>query len=311
MSSVSQMPTENQRIPRISRAVLWTVAALGIVQFLQWTVVQPTDVQAALGFRRGDVDLGRWWTTLTFPLVHPDVTLLLLNVYALVLFGPRLEAEWGTGRFSALLAVGAVGGWMLHLVSGNTGQLLGASALAFAVLTAYTARWGSATHTLAGGFEARGSWVTLFVGAMILLVGLGAGEGGGTGFLAHFGGIAAGWIFVRATPVLMVERLREGVSALPDEPPEDQPTRAIPKTLPRSRARDRETIDDVLSRTNAAASRRTTPPRRAQKEPEQEPRSAPPSIDSILEKISAEGIERLTADERRALEDQARRLRES
>lgn len=306
MSQTSPAPAESQRIPRISRAVLWAVAALGVVQFLQWTVVLPVDVQSALGFRRGDVDLGRWWTTLTFPLAHPDVTLLLLNIYALVLFGPRLEAEWGTARFSAFLAVAAVGGWMLHLISGNTGPLLGASALAFAVLTAYAVRWGSATHLLAGGFEARGHWVTLFVAAMILLVGLGAGDGGGTGFLAHLGGVAAGWLFVRATPVLMVERLREGVSALPDEPPDDQPPRAFPKTLPRSRARDRETIDDVLSRTNAAAARRTTPPRRAQQEKHPEPLS----IDAILEKISAEGIERLTPDERRALEEQARRLRD-
>ena len=294
-------------MPRITRAVLWTVSALAIVQFLQWTVVQPADVQAVLGFRRGDVDMGRWWTTLTFPLAHRDVTLLLLNVYTLLLFGPRLEEEWGTGRFSALLAASAVGGWMLHLTSGNTGPLLGASALAFAVLTAYAIRWGSATHVLAGGLEVRGRWVTIFVGAMILLVGLRAGDGGGAGFLAHLGGIAAGWLFVRATPVLMVERLREGVSSLPDEPPDDQPPRAIPKTLPRSRARDRETIDDVLSRTSAAAARRSTPPRRAR----QEPQAAPPSIDAILEKISAEGIDRLTADERRALEDQARRLRES
>ena len=303
-------PTDGRRIPRISRAVLWTVAALGIVQFLQWTVVLPADVQAVLGFRRGDVDLGRWWTTLTFPLAHRDVTLLLLNVYALVLFGPRLEDEWGTGRFSALLATAAVGGWMLHLVSGNTGPLLGASALAFAVLTAYAVRWGSSAHLLAGGFEVRGRWATLFVGATILLVGLRAGDGGGVGFLAQLGGIAAGWLFVRATPVLVVERLREGVSALPDEPPDDQPPRVIPKSLPRSRARDRETIDDVLSRTNAAAARRTTPPSRAQQEPRPEPHPEPPSIDAILEKISAQGIERLTADERRALEDQARRLRD-
>ena len=293
-------------MPRITRAVLWTVSALAIVQFLQWTVVLPADVQALLGFRRGDVDVGRWWTTLTFPLAHRDVTLLLLNVYALVLFGPRLEEEWGTGRFSALLAASAVGGWILHLISGNTGPLLGASALAFAVLTAYAIRWGSVTHLLAGGLEVRGRWVTVFVGAMILLVGLRAGDGGGAGFLAHLGGIAAGWLFVRATPVLLVERLREGVSSLPDEPPDDQPPRAIPKTRPRSRARDRETIDEVLSRTNAAAARRTTPPRRAQ----QKPQAAPPSIDAILEKISAEGIDRLTADERRALEDQARRLRD-
>lgn len=309
MSSTSQRPTEDQRIPRISRAVLWVVAVLAIVQFLQWTVVQPDDVQAAFGFRRGDIEVGRWWTTLTFPLAHRDVTLLLLNVYALVLFGSRLEHEWGTGRFSAFLATSAVGAWMLHLISGGTGLLLGASALAFAVLAAYAIRWGNATHRLAGGFMVPGRWVTLFVGAMILLVGLRVGDGGGTGFLAHLGGIAAGGLFMRAKPVLMVERLREGVSAMPDDPPDDQPPRAIPKTLPRARARDRETIDDVLSRTNATP-RRATPHRRAQPDATPEATPAPSTIDAILDKISAEGKERLTAEELRALEDRARRLRD-
>ena len=306
MSSTSPRPTDGQGIPRISRAILWTVAALAIVQFLQWTVVQPDDVQAALGFRRGDIDVGRWWTTLTFPLAHRDVTLLLLNIYALVLFGSRLEEEWGTGRFSAFLATAAVGGWMLHLISGSTGLLLGASAQAFAVLAAYALRWGNLSHRLAGGFMVPGRWVTLFVGAVILLVGLRAGDGGGTGFLAHLGGIAAGWLFMRATPVLMVERLREGVSAQPDEPPDDQPPRAIPKTLPRSRARERETIDDVVSRANAAVPRRAAPKRRAPPEVTAEPST----IDAILDKISAEGKERLTAAELRALEDRARRLRD-
>lgn len=121
MAVSSPMPTDDRGIPRITRAVLWTVAVLAIVQFLQWTVVQPADVQAALGFRRGDIDVGRWWTTLTSPLAHRDVTLLFLNAYALVLFGSRLESEWGTGRFTAFLAAAAVGGWMLHLVSGGTG----------------------------------------------------------------------------------------------------------------------------------------------------------------------------------------------
>jgi membrane associated rhomboid family serine protease len=306
MTVTSPMPTDSRGIPRISRAVLWTVAVLAIVQFLQWTVVQPADVQAALGFRRGDIDVGRWWTTLTFPLAHRDVTLLFLNAYALVLFGSRLESEWGTGRFTAFLAAAAVGGWMLHLISGGTGLLLGASSLAFAVLAAYAVRWGNATHLFAGGFEVRGRWVTFFVGALILLVGLRAGDGGGAGFLAHLGGIAAGWLFVRATPVLLVERLRDGVSALPDEPPDDQPPRAIPKTLPRSRARDRETIDDVLSRTNAAAARRAAPRRRAKQEPALEP----PTIDAILDKISAEGMSRLTDEERRVLDDHSKRLRD-
>lgn len=311
MPTASPLPTDSRGIPRIPRAVLWTVAVLATVQFLQWTVVLPADVQGALGFRRGDIDLGRWWTTITFPLAHRDVTLLVLNAYALVVFGSRLEREWGKGRFMAFLAASAVGGWMLHLISGGAGLLLGASALAFAVLAAYAIRWGQDTHLLAGGFEVRGRWMALFVGAMILLVGLRAGDGGGASFLAHLGGIAAGWLFVRATPVLMVERfrerLREGVSALPDDPPDDQPPRAIPKTLPRSRARDRETIDDVLSRTNAAAARRSAPRRRAQPETA----SAPPTIDTLLDKISAEGMAGLTDEERRMLDDHSRRLRDS
>lgn len=294
------------RLPRLPRVVAWTVALLVAVEFLQWTVVLPSDVQAMLGFRRADLESGRWWTTLTFPLVHRDVTLLLLNAYAVTLFGSRLELAWGGRRFFAFLVLAGLGGWMLQLLSGSDGSLLGASGAAFATLAAYAMRWGADKHGTAGGFEVSGRWLTAIVGAMVLLVGLRSGDGGGLGFVVHLGGIATAWLFVRATPVLLVERLREGVSALPDEPPDDQPPRAIPKSMPRSRSRDRETIDDVVSRTNAQAARRSSPRRRAKTEP-----SAPaPTIDTILDKISAQGIDRLTDEERRVLDDHSKRLRD-
>ena len=111
------------------------------------------------------------------------------------------------------------------------------------------------------------------------------------------------WLFVRATPVLLVERLRDGVSALPDEP-EDQLPRAIPKSAPRSRGR--ETIDEVVSRTNAQAARRTAPRPR----PTPEPAPAAPSLDAILDKISAKGIDQLTAEERQFLDDYSKRRRD-
>lgn len=296
----------NGPAPRLPRAVLWVVAVLAVVQFLQWTLVLPEAVQGALGFRRGDLELGRWWTSLTFPLAHRDLTLMLLNAYAFVVFGSRLEHTWGARRFLTFLGLAGLGGWVLHLLSGSAGLLLGASAAAFATMAAYGLRWGGDTHLIAGGLQVRGGWLVAFVGAILLLSGLRSGPGGGVAFLAHLGGIVTAWIFVRATPVLLVERLREGVSALPDEPPDDQPPRAVPKTLPRSRARDRESIDDVLSRTNAAAARRATPRRRAKPEPPGEP----PTIDAILDKISAEGIDRLTDEERRVLDDHSRRLRD-
>jgi membrane associated rhomboid family serine protease len=299
-------PQGPSRLPRLPRVVAWTVALLVVVEFLQWTVVQPADVQSVLGFRRADLELGRWWTTLTFPLVHRDLSLLLLNVYAIALFGSRLELIWGGRRFFAFVTLAGLGSWMLQLLSGSDGSLLGASGAAFATLAAYAMRWGADKHGTAGGFEVSGRWLTAIVGAMILLIGLRSGDGGGLSFLAHLGGLATAWLFVRATPVLLVERLREGVSALPDDPPDDQPPRAIPKSMPRSRSRDRETIDDVVSRTNAQAARRASPRRRAKSEP---PAPAP-TIDAILDKISAQGIDRLTDEERRVLDDHSKRLRD-
>ncbi|MBX7119044.1 MAG: rhomboid family intramembrane serine protease [Gemmatimonadaceae bacterium] len=295
-------------LPRLPRISAWVVALLVAVEFLQWTVVLPADVQAALGFHREDLEVGRWWTTLTFPLVHRDLTLLLLNAYAIALFGSRLEVAWGARRYLAFLWLAGLGAWMLQLLTGSEGVLLGASAAAFAVLGAYAMRWGGDVHGTAGGLEMRGRWLTVLVGTMVLLVGLRSGDGGGLPFLAHLGGLATAWLFVRATPVQLAETLRDGVTALPDEPPEDQLPRAVPRTAPRSRAKDRDSIDDVVSRTNAAAARRSSAPRRRAK-PEAPP-AAPPTVDAILDKISAEGIDRLTDEERRILQDHAKRMRD-
>ena len=84
---------------------------------------------------------------------------------------------------------------------------------------------------------------------------------------------------------------------------------SVDNALPRSRARERDTIDDVVARSNAASSRRTSSSRRVAS-PDPIAPAEPPTIDTILDKISAEGIERLSADERRVLDDHSRRLRD-
>lgn len=297
------------RAPRVPRVVAWAVALLGVVHFAQWTVVLPADVQGFLGSRRADLETGAWWRALTHPLAHPDLTLLLLNAYTLVLFGSRLERVWGRGRFVAFLALATIGGWIGHLFIGGESLMLGASSWALASATAYAMQWGDEEHLLAGGLPVRGRWLAFILSALVVLSGLGADVGGGVAFLSHLGGIGAAWIFVGATPVALVERIRGGVASLPDEPPEDQPPRAIPKTLPRSRSRDRESIDDTVARTNAAAPPRRAPSRR-RTEPLVPPPSAPPTVDAILDKILAEGLDHLTDEERRVLDDHSKKLRD-
>jgi membrane associated rhomboid family serine protease len=298
------------RTPLIPSAVLGLSCALVAVHFLRWTVLQPEVLVEAFAFHRGDLDAGRWWSVATYALVQPSATMLFLASYALIVFGPRLERVWGPRRFVGFTALAALGGWIVHLFVGGAAPLLGASSVALGVVGAHALRWGAEEQVLAGGFTVRVRWAAAFVAAIILLAGLQETIGGGAAFLAHAGGLGAAWVFTRATSVMLVERFREGVSAMPDDPPEDQPPRAVPKTLPRSRAQ-RETIDDVVARSNAEATRRPTAARRpaARELPEQP--IAPLTLDAILDKISERGLDALSADERRLLDDHSRRLRDS
>lgn len=310
MADDELLSTGGTRSSVVTPAVRWFIAGIAAVQLLQWTVVQPLELRAVLAFQLEDLDSGRWWTTATYPLAQSSFALLVLTVYALLLFGPRLERAWGTRRFVGFSALAALGGWIVHLFVGGSAPLLGASAIAFGVMGAYAQRWGAEERALPGGFTARERWAVAFTISVTLLVGLQESAGGGLLFLAHLGGLGAAWVFTRAGQVLRVERFRDGVSALPDDPPEDQPPRAVPRTLPRTRAQ-RETIDDVVARTNAETVRERTPTRR-RPNPERTGADEPqePTIDVILDKISAEGMDRLTPDERRVLDDHSRRLRD-
>lgn len=298
------------RASLVTPVVAWLVGGMLAMHFLRWTVLQPEVLVEAFGFRRGDLDVGRWWSVATYALVHPSATMLILSVYVLLLFGPRLERFWGSRRLAGFVAFAAIGGWIVHLFIGGEATLLGGAAVALGVLGAHALRWGHEERLLVGGFTARVRWLAAVVGAIVLLVGLQEPVGGGTPFLAHVGGLATAWLFARATSVLLVERFREGVSAMPDEPPEDQPPRAIPRTLPRSRAQ-RETIDDVVARTNAEAPRRRSTQRREAPRASATDEELPPSLDAILDKISAEGLDRLTPAERQVLDDHSRRLRDA
>ena len=303
--------TPSSRSPLIPSAVLGVVCVLAAVHFLRWTVLQPEVLIEAFAFHRGDLDAGRWWSVATYAVVQPSATMLVVTCYALLVFGPRLEHFWGARRFVGFAALAALGGWMVHLFVGGAAPLLGAASVALGVIGAHAMRWGSEERVLAGGFTVRIRWAAAFVGAIILLAGLQETLGGGAAFLANVGGLGAAWVFTHATNVMLVERFREGVSAMPDEPPDDQPPRAVPRTLPRSRAQ-RESIDDLVARSNAESTRRSSARARpTSARPAAETPQAPLTLDAILDKISQQGLDALSADERRLLNDHSRRLRDS
>lgn len=289
--------------PRLTRAVQWLLGINVAVYFLQLTVLQPSDVQLALGFRRGDLEAGRWWSVATYMFAHGGFWHLALNMYSLWLFGPRVERGWGARRFAGFYLFCGLGGWLLHLFVAGDSLLIGASAAILGVMLAYATLWPDDEVLLFGVVPMTIKWLMIGIALMNVIGGIGSGAGGGVAYLAHLGGLGAGWLYLRTTMGISLGQFRDGVSALPDDPPEDSVTRAIPRS-PRGRAR-REQIDDVVARTNAAAARRTQPSRRAIEGPR-----APVTMDQILDKISAQGIDSLSAEERRVLDEHSRRLRD-
>jgi membrane associated rhomboid family serine protease len=81
---------------------------------------------------------GETYRLLTAAFLHGGVLHLLLNMYALWLFGPQLEATLGRVRFTALYVLSALGGSALsYAFSAPNQPSLGASGAVFGLLGAY------------------------------------------------------------------------------------------------------------------------------------------------------------------------------
>jgi membrane associated rhomboid family serine protease len=297
--------------PRLTAAVQWLIVLNVALYVVQATVFSPADVQATLGFASHNVGHA-WWTIGTYMFVHTGFWPLALNMYALWLLGPRIEAMWGSREFVRYYFFCGLGGWFAHLafVPGDA-VLLGASAAVFGLMLAYATFWANEPVFVFGLIPTTTRWLVIFIGALNLAGGLSTGDGTtGVVYLAHLGGVAAVWLYLRATAAVNIGRLRQSVSQVPDEL-DDVPPRAVPKSMPRTRGRESlQNIDDVVAQSNAVVAKRS---------PRRPPRAATPAtpavdataLDRVLDKISAQGLGSLTTDERQLLDDESRRRRDS
>jgi membrane associated rhomboid family serine protease len=297
--------TDDQDVPRMTRAVQWILALNIAVYFLQVAIIGAPNMQGALGFSSTDLP-SRWWSVVTYMFVHGGFWHLVLNLYALYLFGPRVENAWSAGEFTRFYLLCGLGGWFVHLLFAREALLVGASAAVLGVTLAYAMRWPDDEIYVFGVIPMRVKWL---VGVLIfanLIGGIAGGHrGGGVAYLAHLGGLAAAWLTLRTSSSASLDRLRHRVSSLPDTP--DETPRAVPKSLPRSRERGGERgrdIDEIVAQSNAALSRRVAPAPGPARSPDLKS-----DLNSLLDKISQHGIESLTRDERRLLEEKSRELR--
>jgi membrane associated rhomboid family serine protease len=311
MSPASAHQFDERPTLRLSRAVQVLIAVNAAMLFLQWTLVSDADAFALLGFHGGAAPRVLW-TAVTYSFVHFGLWHLALDMYALSMFGPRLEAAMGTRAFTLYYFWCALGGAVAHALFVRTGVLIGASAAVLGVMFAYAQHWPDEEVALFGVVPMRvWTMVMLFAGTTLALGLLDAETATGTGgwhtYLAHAGGIAFAWLYLRTPPAASLDRFRQRISPAPDYL--DETPRAIPRTMPRARAQ-RDEEDEVVAESKAVVSQQQRPAPRMT--PVSRPMSEPrvDAVDQLLDKISSEGLASLTSAERAVLDERARRLRE-
>jgi membrane associated rhomboid family serine protease len=276
------MRREPFRIPWSATLVLLVV---NVVVFVLDLIVRsawgfPTRAYFALsveGLRHGFI-----WQLLTYQFMHGGLIHLLLNCWAIFVFGREVETTLGRKSFLTLYFVSGVVGGLVQALAGVllggrfAAPVVGASACAFGLVAAFAVLYPERPLMLLLFFiipmNMRAKFLLLFE---TVLAGLGLlASADNVAHAAHLGGMLTGIVFVRYAIHWHLPQLRRI---------RGQPQRRLVPVTPRTSSvwrQNRATLDADLPPEEFLAK----------------------EVDPILDKISAHGIQSLTARERRILE---------
>jgi membrane associated rhomboid family serine protease len=255
-----------------------------VVYLLQLTVFVDPRFLGVFGFDPLAA-LARPWTFVTYLFLHGGLLHLAFNLLALYLFGRAVEDRMGSATFLAYYLACGLGGAVLSFgfaLFTTVPPMIGASAAVYGVMLAYARFWpddGILIFPFPEPVPAK--WVITFA-VLLSLVFAVVPARDGIAHLAHLGGFAAGYVFLR----VRAWRRDEGLGTTPPE------LGVLVHPVPRA------------ARHSAPAA--PAPPR----PPAPRTDRVQAEVDRLLDKISASGLESLTAAERKFLAEMSQRLRE-
>jgi membrane associated rhomboid family serine protease len=178
---------------RISVTVALIIA--NIAAFLLQVAIPPFTL--AFSLTPAAAITGSYWQFFTYMFLHGDPIHLFINMFVLMVFGPRVETQLGTRGYIVLYVLAGLGSAFLHIFLTGPSMviMLGASGAVFGVLTAY-------------GFLYPKNWIIMFPGipmpaiaAVFVFAGLEFVLGvfslePGVANFGHLGGIITGIAFM-------------------------------------------------------------------------------------------------------------------
>jgi membrane associated rhomboid family serine protease len=137
----------------------------------------------------------------SYSFLHASLLHLFLNMYALWLFGSRMENVWGSSAFAIYYFVCVTGAGLVQLLvstlSGGYYPTVGASGGVFGLLLAFGMRFPNVVLMLIFPPVALpAKWFVMIFAAIELLAGI-TGTEAGVAHFAHLGGMLFGYLLIR------------------------------------------------------------------------------------------------------------------
>ena len=144
------------------------------------------------------------WQLVTYSFLHGGVFHLLINMYALWLFGSRMEMVWGSKAFTIYYFVCVIGAGLVQLLvasqssgPGAAYPTIGASGGVFGLLLAFGLTFpNERLMLLFPPVAISAKWFVLIYGAIELYFGV-TGSVAGVAHFAHLGGMLFGYLLIR------------------------------------------------------------------------------------------------------------------
>ena len=136
------------------------------------------------------------WTLVTYMFLHDtrNITHLLFNMLGLWMFGTRVEERLGGSRFLALYFISGLTGAILSLFL-SPAAVIGASGAVFGVMLAFARFWPDVQILMFWFIPMPARFAIMVMAAMELWAGLG-GSAGGLANFCHLGGFAGAWLYL-------------------------------------------------------------------------------------------------------------------
>jgi len=250
------------------------------------------------------IDLGFYpWQLITYMFLHGGFFHLLLNMFALWMFGVELENMWGQKRFMNYYLLCGIGAGLCNLLIAplftSVGPTVGASGAIYGILVAFGYLFPDRKIFIYGIIPVKAKYLVIFY-MLLEVFAVAGGTDSQIAHMAHLGGGVVGLIYMmivfkKSGGFFDTSTIKNKFNNLSKEnktyapPVFSNGAKNKKENVPEAKYKELEVTD-------------------YKKEMETRQKDAQDKIDAILDKLSAGGYQSLTEEEKKVLFQESKKL---